>query len=282
MADQKQNQASAAPATQGDNSIVAILSQGDKGKVTYNVNGQDVSLSYAIVRQFLTRGNAKVSDAEVVQFISLCKFNQLNPFLGEAYLVKYSDRDPASMITSKEALMKRAEASEQYDGFQAGVIVMRNNEPVEIEGSFTLSTDTLLGGWCKVYRKDRKFPSVSRVSFTEFNRGQSTWKGMPGTMIRKVAEAQAFREAFPISLGGMYTVDEQPEYQPQPGDDNGAAAAAAVETAMSGQQTGQPMTFAAPAAKEAPAQAQPANPGKPAAAAPTQEATDGGDHNPGF
>lgn len=276
MADQK-NQGAAAPAAQGDTSIVAILSQGDKGKVTYNVNGQDVALSYGIVRQFLTRGNAKVSDAEVVQFISLCKFNQLNPFLGEAYLVKYSDRDPASMITSKEALMKRAEASDQYDGFQAGVIVMRNNEPVEIEGSFTLPTDTLMGGWCKVYRKDRKFPAVARVSFQEFNRGQSTWKGMPGTMIRKVAEAQAFREAFPISLGGMYTVDEQAEYQEQPGDDGGAAAAAVVETQMkdAGKQGGQPLTFAAPAAKEA--TAQPA--AQPAAEAPAQ---DGGDHNPGF
>ncbi len=274
MANQ-QGQQGAQPATapaQGG-SVVAILSQGDKGKVTYSVNGQEVALSYGIVRQFLTRGNAKVSDAEVVQFISLCKFNQLNPFLGEAYLVKYSDRDPASMITSKEALMKRAEASEQYDGFQAGVIVMRNNEPVEIEGSFTLPTDTLMGGWCKVYRKDRKFPAVARVSFQEFNRGQSTWKGMPGTMIRKVAEAQAFREAFPISLGGMYTVDEQAEYQEQPGngDDGGAAAAAAVEVEMkgAGAQGGQPMTFAAPAAKEA----------QPAQAAPAQ---DGADHNPGF
>lgn len=278
MADQK-TQGAAAPAAQGDTSIVAILSQGDKGKVTYNVNGQDVALSYGIVRQFLTRGNAKVSDAEVVQFISLCKFNQLNPFLGEAYLVKYSDRDPASMITSKEALMKRAEASDQYDGFQAGVIVMRNNEPVEIEGSFTLPTDTLMGGWCKVYRKDRKFPAVARVSFQEFNRGQSTWKGMPGTMIRKVAEAQAFREAFPISLGGMYTVDEQAEYQEQPGDDGGAAAAAVVETQMrdAGKQGGQPLTFAAPAAKEAPA-AQAA----PAPAEQAAPAGEGGDHNPGF
>ena len=57
MADQK-TQGAAAPAAQGDTSIVAILSQGDKGKVTYNVNGQDVALSYGIVRQFLTRGNA--------------------------------------------------------------------------------------------------------------------------------------------------------------------------------------------------------------------------------
>lgn len=260
-----------------ETSLVAILSDGDKGKLTYNVNGQDVALSYRIVRQFLTRGEGGVTDAEIVQFISLCKFNQLNPFLGEAYLVKYGN-SPASMITSKEALMKRAESSEQYDGFQAGVIVMRNNELVEVEGSFILPTDQLLGGWCKVFRKDRKVPVVSRVSFQEFSKNQSTWKTMPATMIRKVAEAQAFREAFPVNLGGMYIAEEQAtdvQVQNQPGDDGGAAAAAAVEIEMkgAGNQGSQPLTFAAPAAKEATA--------APAAAEPAH-ASDGGDHNPGF
>lgn len=260
-----------------ETSLVAILSDGDKGKLTYNVNGQDVALSYRIVRQFLTRGEGGVTDAEIVQFISLCKFNQLNPFLGEAYLVKYGN-SPASMITSKEALMKRAESSEQYDGFQAGVIVMRNNEPVEVEGSFILPTDQLLGGWCKVFRKDRKVPVVSRVSFQEFSKNQSTWKTMPATMIRKVAEAQAFREAFPVNLGGMYIAEEQAtdvQVQNQPGDDGGAAAAAAVEIEMkgAGNQGSQPLTFAAPAAKEATS--------APAAAEPAHT-SDGGDHNPGF
>jgi len=275
MADQKQT-AAAVPATQSDTSIVAILSQGDKGKITYNVNGQDVSLSYAIVRQFLTRGNGKVSDPEIVNFISLCKFNLLNPFLNDAYLVKYDDKTPAQMITSKEAFMKRGENNENYAGFQAGVIIMRNNQVEEPEGSFMLPTDQLLGGWCKVYRKDRQVPVVSRVSFAEFNKGQSTWKAMPATMIRKVAIANAFREAFP-NMAGMYTADEvQPEYQEQP-DDNGAGAAAAVENAMTEQKQkpGAPMTFAAPAAKEAPASPAAA----PAAAAPAGE---GGDHNPGF
>lgn len=274
MADQKQTAASV-PANQGDNSIVAILSQGDKGKVTYNVNGQDVSLSYGIVRKFLTRGNGTVTDTEVVIFISLCKYNQLNPFQNDCYLVKYDDKTPAQMVTSKESFMKRGESNENYDGFQAGVIVMRNNEPVEVEGSFLLPTDQLLGGWCKVFRKDRKVPVIARVSFAEYNTGKSTWNGKPATMIRKVAIAQAFREAFP-NMAGLYMADElQPEDQPQ--DDNGAAAAAAVESEMkgAGNQGSQPLTFAAPAAKEAPAD-------QAAAAEQAAPAGDGGDHNPGF
>ena len=271
MAEQKQ-QPGAQAQTQTDNSIVAILSQGDKGKVTYTVNGQDVSLSYNIVRKFLTRGNGTVTDSEVVMFISLCKYNQLNPFQNDCYLVKYDEKSPAQMVTSKESFMKRGESNDNYEGFQAGVIIVRNNEVQEPEGSFILPTDQLVGGWCKVYRTDRKVPVIARVSFTEYNTGKSTWSGKPATMIRKVAIAQAFREAFP-NMAGLYMADEiQPEYQPQ--DDNGAAAAAAVETAMTGQKPGQPLTFAAPAAKEATAE--------PAAAAEPAPAGDGADHNPGF
>ena len=35
------------------------------------------------------------------------------------------------------------------------------------------------------------------------------WSSKPATMIRKVAQVQALREAFPDTLGGLYTADEQ-------------------------------------------------------------------------
>lgn len=111
------------------------VKQPSKGEVVYQVAGQDVKLSYQIVRDYLTKGNGQVSDQDLVQFISICKFNQLNPFLNEAYLVKFGTQ-PAQMIVSKEALMKRAEACNEYVGFRAGLIVQRDNEILELEGSF--------------------------------------------------------------------------------------------------------------------------------------------------
>ena len=105
----------------GVNNENAVAAQ-DKGAVMYSVAGQDVKLSYQIVRDFLVKGGGNVSDQDLVQFISICKFNSLNPFLGEAFLVKYGT-SPASMIVSKEALMKRADVCPNYDGMQAGIIV---------------------------------------------------------------------------------------------------------------------------------------------------------------
>lgn len=179
-----------------------------KGTIVYEVAGQEVKLSYEIVKNYLTKGNGQVTDPDIVQFMSICKYNQLNPFLNEAYLIKFGSQ-PASMIVSKEAFFKRAEAHEKYEGIQAGVIVMRDNSPVELEGCFFLPTDKLVGGWAKVHRSDRKYPIISRVNLSEYDKGQSNWKEKPSTMISKVAKVQALREAFPAQLGALYTDVEQ-------------------------------------------------------------------------
>ena len=98
-----------------DSAQQAIAPINEKGVCNYNVAGQDVRLSYQIVRDYLVKGGGKVSDQDLVQFISICKFNQLNPFLGEAYLVKYGTT-PATMVVSKEALLKRADVAVPIDG----------------------------------------------------------------------------------------------------------------------------------------------------------------------
>lgn len=189
----------------------AKLQVTDKDIVTYEVAGQEVKLSYSIVRKYLTKGNADVTDQELVQFISVCKFNKLNPFLNEAYLIKFKSArgdGNAQMVVSKEAFFKRAEASEQYDGIEAGIIVLRGDNVVELEGCFRQAKDVLLGGWAKVYRKDRRIPTVSKVNLSEYDKGTSIWNEKKATMICKIAKVQALREAFPSQLGAMYTKEE--------------------------------------------------------------------------
>lgn len=191
-----------------DSTKQAIVPIADKGVCNYNVAGQEVKLSYQIVRDYLVKGGGNVSDQDLVQFISICKFNQLNPFLGEAYLVKYG-ATPATMIVSKEALLKRADACDNYDGMEAGIIVLRDGKVVELEGCFFSEKDVLVGGWAKVYRSDRRFPTVAKVRLDEYDKKQSIWKEKPSTMISKVAKVQALREAFPAQLGAMYTAEEK-------------------------------------------------------------------------
>lgn len=175
--------------------------------VEFHVNGELVKLSGNTVRNYLVRGNGDVTDQEIVMFINLCRFQKLNPFLNEAYLIKFKG-SPAQIVVSKEAFMKRAESHPKYQGFQAGVIVERDGELIEIEGAVKLPKDRLVGGWCKVYREDRKVPIVTKIMFSEFSKNQATWKQMPLNMIRKSAIVNGLREAFPESLGAMYTEDD--------------------------------------------------------------------------
>ena len=59
----------------------AVAKQEEKSpKVTYNVAGQDITLTYKIIRDYLTKGNGQVSDQDLMQFMSICKFadNQMH------------------------------------------------------------------------------------------------------------------------------------------------------------------------------------------------------------
>lgn len=180
----------------------------DSMVVEYTSGNEQVKLSKNIVTTHLVRGDkTKISDSDILQFICLCKYNQINPFLNDAYLVKYGNEP--QMVVSKEAMFKRADACPNFEGIQAGVIVRRNGEIVDVEGCFVDKNEELLGGWAKVYRNDRKYPVVARCSLTEFEKNQATWKTMKSTMISKVAKVQALREAFPSQLGAMYAKEEQ-------------------------------------------------------------------------
>lgn len=167
--------------------------------------GQEIELSAQVVRDVCAQGNAKVTDKEAWEFIELCKAHRLNPFIREAYLVKYGSN--ATIITGKDVFTKRAARNERCEGFKAGVTVLTaQGHIVNREGSAVYSAigEKVLGGWAEVYMHGYQVPVKDTVAFEEYSTGKSGWKSMPGTMIRKVALVHALREAMPEEFGGMY------------------------------------------------------------------------------
>jgi len=157
--------------------------------------GNEIELSPTTVRNYLVSGTGAVNDQEILMFIALCKFQKLNPFLKEAYLIKYGNA-PASIITGKEAFTKRAAKNPKYEGHETGI-----------------SEDGLIA-WAKVYVKGYRVPIQVNVDFEEYvgKKGDGStnkqWTVKPKTMLKKVALVQALREAFPEELGGMYAQEE--------------------------------------------------------------------------
>lgn len=176
-------------------------------KIAFIANNEEVKISLDDIKNTLTNGNGQVTNKEAVMFLSLCRYQHLNPFIREAYLVKFGD-NPATMIVGKDVLLKRAMRAEKFKGLQAGVIIANNGEFIEREGTFVLDGEALVGGWAKVYLKDYETPFYSSVSLKEYSTGKSNWASKPATMIRKVALAQALREAFPEEMSSLYDQTE--------------------------------------------------------------------------
>ena len=170
--------------------------------------GDHFSVSFEEVRHFIC---AKATDAECKIFLETCRAYRLNPFTREAYLIHYdnkSDETPATIVLGKNCYLQMAERHPAYDGFEAGVIVLNDGGVEYREGSAVYDGEELLGGWARVYRKDRTRPSYDEVKFSEYNTGKSLWAAKPVTMIRKVALVHALREAFPSTYGLTYDESE--------------------------------------------------------------------------
>ena len=133
----------------------------------------------------------QATEQEVYMFLQMCKAQGLNPFLREAYLIKYGE-EKASMVVGKETFTKRADRLPDCDGMEAGIIILDNAKNVSYRnGAFIVTGEELLGGWANVYRKNRTHPYRIEVSLKEYERYNKkgelikAWREMPATMIRK-------------------------------------------------------------------------------------------------
>lgn len=187
-----------------------------------DLHGEKLMLSPEIVQKFIT-GDAKVTTPEFKFFIELCKARRLNPFLKEAYCIKYGT-GAAQIVVSKDVYLQRADGFPDYNGKQSGVIIedLNTGSTIQREGCYyNKATEALLGAWCKVYRKSRSYPEFMSVSLEEvaqvdsYGKMKSTWSKMPATMCEKVAVVRALRAAFPQEFSQMYIQDEMPDIAPE-------------------------------------------------------------------
>lgn len=182
--------------------------------VSYKIDDQEIKLTPTIVQQYIVGTDAKITMSEFKMFTELCKVRKLNPFLKEAYLIKYKAGQAASIVVGKDAILKRAVLNPKYNGIKSGIIVTRDGVEIERRGTFKLPNENLVGGWAEVYRKDWEYPIYCSVSYEEAVQKKtdgtpnSNWQKQPATMIEKVAKVRALREAFVEDLGGMYDADE--------------------------------------------------------------------------
>lgn len=184
--------------------------------VTYQIDGNEIKLTPSIVQKYIVGDNGNITPMEFKFFTELCKVQKLNPFLKEAYCIKYGNQ-AAQIVVGKDVFIKRAVAHPQYNGKESGIIVLGDEgKVIERIGCFFAPEETVIGGWARVFRKDREHAEYMSVSLEEVagrkdGKFNKSWASKKATMVEKVAKVRALREAFIDEFQGMYVEEEFPE-----------------------------------------------------------------------
>ena len=89
-----------------------------------SMDGQHHVVSFEDVRNFICKD---ATPAECKIYLEVCKQYKANPFTREIYLIHYDNKNddtPCTIVLGKTFYLKVAEGHPQYDGFEAGIIVL--------------------------------------------------------------------------------------------------------------------------------------------------------------
>ena len=94
-----------------------VKTQGNKEvAVIYDVDGEQIKLTPKIVQEYIVGTDAQITMPEFKMFTSLCKARKLNPFLKEAYCIKYHKQlryNTVEEISNIPEEIKKVEETEQ-------------------------------------------------------------------------------------------------------------------------------------------------------------------------
>lgn len=158
-----------------------------------------------------------LTDIEFSFLTQLGQATQLNPFMREIWAVKYKQGTPAQIFIGRDGYRKAAQRQKDYEYHQVNAVYSEDQFHIsndEIHHKYGFSNrGQLIGAYCVVKRKSASKYTYVMVTMEEYNANQSLWKSKPETMIKKVAEAQALRQAFQEVLAGTYSDAELPEQE---------------------------------------------------------------------
>lgn len=152
-----------------------------------------------------------LNDAQFMNFMEMGKALQLNPFLREIFAISYGGT--VSIFIGRDGYRRNANAHPNYDGHTVDSIFENDNFRVvnglpEHEYS-TGDRGRLMGAYCVCWKKNTRVPYFVQVKLSEYFNGSSPiWTTKKETMIKKVAEAQCLKGAFPDIFRGTYDESE--------------------------------------------------------------------------
>lgn len=168
------------------------------------IYGDAAKVNFETIKNFVSKN---ATNQEILQFLELCRIHKLNPFIGDVFLVKYSQTDPAKFVVAEKTWNRKLHDIKNLKKVSDGIIVKNSEGKIdERVGEFYLENETLLGAWCEIVIEG-KSPIINKIRLSDYDRGASLWKTIKARMINKICRVQTIRKAIP-DMGDFYIKGE--------------------------------------------------------------------------
>ncbi len=185
--------------------------------------GDTMELTVSLVKNYLITGNKElVTPQEIIYYMHTCKALKVNPFMRECYLIKYSGREAAQIITSVQHIRDLAMAHPLCEGWTVELILWNEeSRSIEYTNGLVFPGTKVFGarfkarpkGWKTMYVKEIMVDAY--IKKTKEGRPTQFWsKEKQPMMIMKVAESQGLRAIFGESTRGLLIKEETGNEEP--------------------------------------------------------------------
>lgn len=154
-----------------------------------------------------------LNDAEFKTLVGIGRATGLNPFLREVWSIKYGNA-PASIFIGRDGYRTVARKHPDYKSHVVDAVYSNDKFSVKDQTPnheySLLDRGELVGAYCVVFTRSSDRPFFVFVEAKEYrNTKNPVWREKPATMLKKVAEAQCLRMAFPDKFAGTYVDAEE-------------------------------------------------------------------------
>lgn len=160
-----------------------------------------------IIKNSVAKGT---TDAELKYFLAVAASTGLNPFQKEIWC--YKSGSDMLIFAGRDGFLSNAQQKPDFKGIRSAYVCATDKFKMNIvsghiEHEFTQADRGAIVGAYAIVKREGMDSFIAWADFKEFNKGYNAWKSNPGSMIKKVAEAHALKQAY--SLSG---VDSEHDY----------------------------------------------------------------------
>lgn len=154
----------------------------------------------AVIKNTVAKG---VTNTELAYFFSVCKAQDLNPFLKEVWCYK-DNKGNLIIITGRDGFLSKAQKHPRFNGMRSAVVRSNDEFSIDIANAKIVHNSNwkepgeIIGAYAIVFLRDGE-PTITWVRMAEYNKGWNVWKTNPSDMIVKTAESRALKKAFGFS-----------------------------------------------------------------------------------